>query len=44
MTGCAMGGCASLVVLQLQKREINDKGGDIYVRHDVLEGVLEEGL
>ena len=27
MTGCAMGGCASLVFLQLQKREINDKGG-----------------
>ena len=26
MTGCVMGGCTSLVFLQLQKGEINDKG------------------
>ena len=26
MTGCVMGGCTSLVFLQHQKSEINDKG------------------
>ena len=26
MGGCVMGGCVSLIFLQLQKREINDTG------------------
>ena len=35
MGGGVMGGCVSLVFFQLQKKEINDKGGSICVRRDV---------
>ena len=31
MGGCVMGGYVSLVFFQLQKREINDKGGEVSV-------------
>ena len=37
MSGCVMDGRGSLFSFQLQKREINDKGGgDICVRRDVM--------